>query len=66
MCPNISRAGRPVLGAEAKTLEIKIRIEPYLCRQMTLACQALGMTRSAFIRYAIEQLIKTVKINRQI
>lgn len=55
--------GRPIVGAEPKSVEIKIRIEPYLCRQMTIACRRLGMTRAAFVRYAIEQLIRSLKLN---
>ena len=60
MCPE-SQMGRPILGGEAKSVEVKIRIEPYLHRQMTTVCKQLNMTRSAFIRYAIEQLIKSVR-----
>lgn len=63
MCPE-SRMGRPILGGEAKSIEVKVRIEPYLVSQMDRACKELGMTRSAFIRYAVEQLIKTIKANR--
>ena len=62
MCPK-SRMGRPILGGEAKSVEVKVRIEPYLVKQMDFACTALGMKRSAFIRYAIEQLIKAIKAN---
>lgn len=60
MCP-IIRAGRPIVGGEAKSVEIKVRVEPYLVSQMDNACRQLNMTRSAFIRYAIEQLIKAAK-----
>lgn len=62
MCPE-SRMGRPVLGGEAKSVEVKVRIEPYLVRQMDNACKDLGMTRSAFIRYAIERLIRMFNVN---
>ena len=60
MCPK-SRMGRPINGGEAKSVEIKIRMEPYLVKQMDNACMTLNMSRSAFIRYSIEQLIKVVK-----
>ena len=60
MCPK-SRTGRPILGGEAKSIEVKIRMEPYLVRQMDSVCEKLGMKRSAFIRYAIEQLIRAAK-----
>lgn len=63
MCPE-SRMGRPVRGGEAKSIEVKIRIEPYLSRQMDDACRQMNMSRSAFIRYAIEQLIKVIKQHR--
>lgn len=63
MCPN-NRAGRPIKGGEAKSVEVKIRIEPYLVRQMDSACTQLNMSRSAFIRYAIEQLIKVARQHR--
>lgn len=63
MCPQ-NKAGRPIYGAEGKSVMIKLRIEPYLSDQMTLVCRALGMSRSAFIRYAIEQLIRSYKMNR--
>lgn len=63
MCP-ISRMGRPIKGGEAKSVEVKIRIEPYLVAQMDTACRQLNMTRSAFVRYAIEQLIRSVKQHR--
>lgn len=56
-----SGRGRPVQGAEAKSIEVKIRFEPYLLAQIDAACKSLRMTRSAFIRYASEQLIKAVK-----
>ena len=60
MCPE-SRMGRPIKGGEAKSIEVKIRVEPYLVKQMDMACKQLNMTRSAFIRYAIEQLIRVAK-----
>lgn len=60
MCPE-SRMGRPIRGGEAKSVEVKFRMEPYLARQMDFICVQLGMTRSSFIRYAIEQLIKSAK-----
>lgn len=63
MC-TITKMGRPIKGGEAKSVEVKIRIEPYLVRQMDDACRMLNMNRSAFIRYAIEQLIKSVKRHR--
>lgn len=59
----LNQRGRPVVGGEAKSVEIKIRIEPYLCKQMNNACRRLGMTRAAFVRYAIEQLIRSLKLN---
>jgi len=63
MCPE-SRMGRPIKGGEAKSVEVKIRIEPYLSRQMDDACRQMNMSRSAFIRYSIEQLIKVIKQHR--
>lgn len=60
MCPK-SRTGRPILGGEAKSIEIKIRMEPYLVKQMDMLCRRLCMSRSAFIRYSVEQLIKSAK-----
>ena len=62
MCPE-SRMGRPINGPEGKSVELKIRIEPYLFKQMDAACKQLKMSRSAFVRYAIEQLIKSLKLN---
>ena len=56
-----SRMGRPVLGGEAKSVEVRVRIEPYLYKQMLASCRQMGMTRSAFVRYAIEQLIRSVR-----
>lgn len=58
-----SKMGRPILGAEPKSQQVKIRLEPYLSRQIDVACKRLGMTRAAFVRYAIEQLIRSLKLN---
>ena len=57
----LSRVGRPIAGVERRSMEIKIRMEPYLLKQMDAACQELKMSRSAFVRYAIEQLLKVVR-----
>ena len=59
----VNQRGRPVVGAEAKSIEMKVRIEPYLYSQMMSACSRFKMTRAAFVRYAIEQLIKSLKQN---
>ena len=50
--------GRPVYGVEAKTVERKIRIEPYLDDQLTWICRKLGITRAAGIRQGIRLFIR--------
>ena len=50
--------GRPVYGAEPKTVERKFRIEPYLDEQLTWICRRLGITRAEGIRQGIKLLIR--------
>lgn len=55
---NKDRPGRPVNGIEAKTIERKFRIEPYLDEQLTWICRQLGITRAAGIRQGVRLLIR--------
>lgn len=53
--------GRPVYGAEAKTIERKFRIEPYMDDQLTWICLRLAISRSEAIRQGIKLLIREYK-----
>ena len=45
--------GRPKEGVEARSVERKIRLEPYLDEQLTIACRKLGITRAEGIRQGV-------------
>lgn len=61
MCPNnsgTSNRGRPAMGIESKSVERKIRVEPYLDARLTKTCKVLGITRSEAIRQGIMLFLK--------
>lgn len=60
MGPEIPRrpVGRPRDGAEARTVERKVRLEPYQDEQLTIVCQQLGITRAEGIRQGIWLFLK--------
>ncbi len=61
MCPNnseISNRGRPATGLETKSVERKIRLEPYLDARLTQSCRILGITRSEAMRQGIMLFLK--------
>lgn len=51
-------AGRPKEGVETRSVERKIRIEPYLDEELTIACRYLGITKSEAIRQGIRLFLK--------
>ena len=61
MCPIINGIvgrGKPISGIEAKSVERKIRLEPYLDKQLTAACKELRISRSEAIRQGIQLFLK--------
>lgn len=50
--------GRPRDGVESRSVERKIRLEPYLDHRLALACQCLGITKSEAIRQGIQLFLK--------
>ena len=52
--------GRPVEGLEARSVERKIRIEPYLDQQLGSVCRHLRISKSEAIRQAIMLWLKEV------
>ena len=65
MCPIINNnepprrpVGRPQEGAEKRSIERKIRLEPYLDEHLEIACRYLGITRAEGIRQGIRLFIK--------
>ena len=56
-----NKAGRPVVGSQAKTVERKIRLEPYLDEQLTYICWMTGISKAEAIRIGIRLFIKHYK-----
>ena len=44
------RPGRPRVGLETRSVNLKTRIEPYLDEQLTLYCRRLGVSKSDAVR----------------
>lgn len=66
MCPIIDDlptrpVGRPREGAETRSVERKIRLEPYLDRELGQICRNLGISRSEAIRQGIMLWIREVQ-----
>lgn len=57
--PN-ERRGRPITGAEEKSRELKIRIEPSLYNALSKACEAEKITVSQGVRTGIMLFIKVI------
>lgn len=59
MGPEIPKrpVGRPRDGAESKTIERKVRLEPYVDEQLTMVCQILEITRAEGIRRGIQMFL---------
>lgn len=53
----INNKGRPVYGVQPKTVERKIRLEPYLDEQLTIICRSVGISRAEGIRQGIMMFI---------
>ena len=64
MCPIINDepprrpVGRPKEGAETRSIECKIRMEPYLDDQLSMVCRVLGLSKSEAIRQGIKLFLK--------
>ena len=67
MCPIIDeqkkpyRPGRPKEGLEARSVERKIRLEPYLDMRLGQVCRVLGISRSEAIRQGIGLFLQETK-----
>lgn len=65
MCPvimddNLPRrpVGRPKEGVETRSIERKIRLEPYLDEHLGIVCNYLGITKSEGIRQGVRLFVK--------
>ena len=67
MCPIINdsskpyRPGRPKEGLEVRSVERKIRLEPYLDQRLGQVCRHLGISRSEAIRQGITLFLAEVR-----
>ena len=61
---NKEMRGRPVYGAQAKTVDRKVRIEPYIDEELTYICRVIGITRAEGIRQGILLFIREFKRSR--
>ena len=50
--------GRPKEGAEIRSVERKIRLEPYLDEHLGIVCRYLGITKAEGIRQGIRLFVK--------
>ena len=50
--------GRPKEGAQSRSIERKIRIEPYLDEQLTITSRYFGISKSEAIRQGIKLFLK--------
>ena len=50
--------GRPKEGAQSRSIERKIRLEPYLDEHLSIACKYLGISKSEAIRQGIKLFLK--------
>lgn len=63
MCPindsnSPNRRGRPALGAESRSVERKIRLEPYLDENLAYVCRIFGISKSEAIRQGVILYLK--------
>lgn len=56
--PSRRPVGRPKEGAQSRSIERKIRLEPYLDEQLGIICQYLGIAKSEAIRQGIRLFLK--------
>lgn len=56
--PSRRPVGRPKEGAQSRSIERKIRLEPYLDEQLGIVCQYLGIAKSEAIRQGIRLFLK--------
>lgn len=50
--------GRPKEGAQSRSIERKIRLEPYLDEHLSIVCNYLGISKSEAIRRGIMMFLK--------
>lgn len=50
--------GRPKEGVQTRSVEVKIRLEPYLDEHLQIACNCLGISKSEAIRQGIKLFLK--------
>jgi len=53
--------GRPKEGIESRSVERKIRIEPYLDQELGRICRQLGISRSEAIRQGVQLFLKEAR-----
>ena len=58
-CPY--RPGRPKDGLESRSVNLKIRIEPYLDAELTRYAKALGVSKSEAVRQGVILWIREAK-----
>lgn len=56
--PSRRPVGRPKEGAQSRSIERKIRLEPYLDEHLTIVCSYLGISKSEAIRQGIKMFLK--------
>ncbi len=56
--PENRPVGRPKEGTQSRSIERKIRLEPYLDEQLGIACSYMGITKSEAIRQGIKLFLK--------
>ena len=53
--------GRPVEGAETRSICRQLRIEPYLDQELSRVCHILGINKSEAIRQGIQLFLKEAR-----
>ena len=56
--PSRRPVGRPKEGAQSRSIERKIRLEPYLDEHLQIVCNYLGISKSEAIRQGIQLFLK--------
>lgn len=56
--PSRRPVGRPKEGAQSRSVERKIRLEPYLDEQLTYVSRYLGISKSEAIRRGIMMFLR--------
>lgn len=57
---DLTGRGRPVIGAEKRSVICNIRLEPYIEKRLACTCKALGISKSEAIRQGILMYLDTM------